>query len=152
MNKDNEKIINGNFNKEEIKSNDKADTEISMTLNEDTNINSNNQNRRHKKNLSSIPVNINQELIEKKIMKKGINSDENTNIENVKDKYTSSSNATQEGGTNNNNKINPTRVSDCSENITNISFERKIHCFKTNFEEEINNTETKKNINYDNNG
>ena len=84
-------------------------------------------------------------------MKKGINSDENTNIENVKDKCTSSSNATQEGGTNN-NKINPTRVSDCSENITNISFERKIHCFKTNFEEEINNTETKKNINYDNNG
>ena len=151
VNKDNEKIINGNFNKEEIKSNDKADTEISMTLNEDTNINSNNQNRKHKKNLSSIPVNINQELIEKKIMKKGINSDENTNIENVKDKYTSSSNATQEGGTNN-NKINPTRVSDCSENITNISFERKIHCFKTNFEEEINNIETKKNVNYDNNG
>ena len=151
MNKDNEKIINGNFNKEEIKSNDKAETEISMTLNEDTNINSNNQNKRHKKNLSTIPGNINQELIEKKIIKKAINLDENNNIENIKDKYTNSSNATQEGGTNN-NKINPARVSDCSENVTNISFERKINCFKTNFEEEVNNIEIKNNINYDNNG
>ena len=61
MNKNNEKNFNDNIN-EEIKSNEKADTEISMTLNEETNINSNNQNIRHKKNFSTIPANINQEL------------------------------------------------------------------------------------------
>ena len=83
-------------------------------------------------------------------MKKKININEN-NIDNIKDKYSSSSNATQEGGGTNDNKFNSVRVSDCSENITNISIERKIPKFKTNFETEMNNIEVKKKINYDNN-
>ena len=58
---------------------------------------------------------------------------------------------TQENGGTNQNKNNSVRVSDCSEKITNISLERKIPCFKTNFEEEINNIEIKKKKNYDNN-
>ena len=151
-NKNDEKIINGGVINEDIKTDEKADTEISMTINEETNINS----KRHKKYSSSIPTttNINHELIEKKIMKekKNLNKDKN-NIDDIKDKLTNSSNLIKEEGKNNinNNKINNIRDSDCSENMSNISIERKIPCFKTKFEEDANDNGIKKKINYDNN-
>ena len=101
--------------------------------NEETNVNS----KRHKKYSSTIPTNYNHELIEKKILneKKDLNEDKN----NLKK---------EEGKSNNKNSG---RESDCSENISNISFERKIPCFKTNFEEEISDNGIRKNTNYDNN-
>ena len=119
-----------------------------MTLNEETNINTN--NRSHKKNFSTIPTKVNQEIIEKNILREKININKD-NMENGKDKFTNSSNGIQERGEINQNKGNSVRASDCSENITNISIERKIPCFKTNFEEDINDIEIKKKINYDNN-
>ena len=141
---------------EEIKTNEKEDTEISMTINEETNVNSN--VRGHKKVLSSVSPHINQELKENNILKEKINEKENEDDNNiVKDKYSDSSNVTQEGGGGeiNNNRKNSVRVSDCSEKITNFSLERKIPCFKTNFEEEEDNYDIKNsnqnNENYDNN-
>lgn len=141
---------------EEIKTNEKEDTEISMTINEETNVNSN--VRGHKKVLSSVSPHINQELKENNILKEKINEKENEDDNNiVKDKYSYSSNVTQEGGGGemNNNRKNSVRVSDCSEKITNFSLERKIPCFKTNFEEEEDNYDIKNNNqnneNYDNN-
>ena len=141
---------------EEIKTNEKEDTEISMTINEETNVNSN--VRGHKKVLSSVSPHINQELKENNILKEKINEKENEDDNNiVKDKYSYSSNVTQEGGGGeiNNNRKNSVRVSDCSEKITNFSLERKIPCFKTNFEEEEDNYDIKNsnqnNENYDNN-
>ena len=141
---------------EEIKTNEKEDTEISMTINEETNVNSN--VRGHKKVLSSVSPHINQELKENNILKEKINEKENEDDNNiVKDKYSDSSNVTQEGGGGeiNNNRKNSVRVSDCSEKITNFSLERKIPCFKTNFEEEEDNYDIKNNNqnneNYDNN-
>ena len=141
---------------EEIKTNEKEDTEISMTINEETNVNSN--VRGHKKVLSSVSPHINQELKENNILKEKINEKENEDNNNiVKDKYSDSSNVTQEGGGGeiNNNRKNSVRVSDCSEKITNFSLERKIPCFKTNFEEEEDNYDIKNsnqnNENYDNN-
>ena len=149
VNGGNEKINGGNNIIEEInKSNEKDETEISMTLNEETNINTN--NRSHKKNFSTIPTKVNQEIIEKNILREKININKD-NMENGKDKFTNSSNGIQERGEINQNKGNSVRASDCSENITNISIERKIPCFKTNFEEDINDIEIKKKINYDNN-
>ena len=141
---------------EEIKTNEKEDTEISMTINEETNVNSN--VRGHKKVLSSVSPHINQELKENNILKEKINEKVNEDDNNiVKDKYSDSSNVTQEGGGGeiNNNRKNSVRVSDCSEKITNFSLERKIPCFKTNFEEEEDNYDIKNNNqnneNYDNN-
>ena len=141
---------------EEIKTNEKEDTEISMTINEETNVNSN--VRGHKKVLSSVSPHINQELKENNILKEKINEKVNEDDNNiVKDKYSDSSNVTQEGGGGeiNNNRKNSVRVSDCSEKITNFSLERKIPCFKTNFEEEEDNYDIKNsnqnNENYDNN-
>ena len=141
---------------EEIKTNEKEDTEISMTINEETNVNSN--VRGHKKVLSSVSPHINQELKENNILKEKINEKENEDDNNIiKDKYSDSSNVTQEGGGGeiNNNRKNSVRVSDCSEKITNFSLERKIPCFKTNFEEEEDNYDIKNNNqnneNYDNN-
>ena len=141
---------------EEIKTNEKEDTEISMTINEETNVNSN--VRGHKKVLSSVSPHINQELKENNILKEKINEKENEDDNNIiKDKYSDSSNVTQEGGGGeiNNNRKNSVRVSDCSEKITNFSLERKIPCFKTNFEEEEDNYDIKNsnqnNENYDNN-
>ena len=141
---------------EEIKTNEKEDTEISMTINEETNVNSN--VRGHKKVLSSVSPHINQELKDNNILKEKINEKENEDDNNiVKDKYSDSSNVTQEGGGGeiNNNRKNSVRVSDCSEKITNFSLERKIPCFKTNFEEEEDNYDIKNNNqnneNYDNN-
>ena len=133
VNKNEEKIINGGIISEDIKSDEKADTEISMTFNEETNVNS----KRHKKYSSTIPTNYNHKLIEKKILneKKDLNEDKN--------------NLNKEEGKSNNK--NSGRESDCSENISNISFERKIPCFKTNFEEEISDNGIRKNTNYDNN-
>ena len=142
---------NNNEINEEIKTNEKEDTEISMTLNEETNINSNSKG--HKKGLSSVSPHINQELIENNILNEKMNRKENEN-DIVKDKYSNSSNVTQEGGGEeiNSNRKNSVRVSDCSENVTNFSLERKIHCFKTNFEEEKGNYDIKNNMqNYDNN-
>ena len=77
--------------------------------------------------------------------KKDLNKDKN-NIDDIKDKLTNSSNLIKEEGKNNinNNKINNIRDSDCSENMSNISIERKIPCFKTNFEEDINNNGKKR--------
>ena len=149
VNNGNEKINGGINHIDENKSNEKDETEISMTLNEETNINTNKEYKGHKKNLSTMPTKINQELIEKKISKETINI--NNNIDIIKDNNSNSSNMTQENGGTNENKNNSVRVSDCSEKITNISLERKIPCFKTNFEEEINNIEIKKKKNYDNN-
>ena len=149
VNKNEEKIINGGIISEDIKSDEKADTEISMTFNEETNVNS----KRHKKYSSTIPTNYNHELIEKKILKekKDLNEDkDNNNIDIIKDKYSNNSKLNKEEGKSN-NKINSGRESDCSENISNISFERKIPCFKTNFEEEISDNGIRKNTNYDNN-
>ena len=141
----------GNEMNEEIKTNEKDDTEISMTINEETNVNSNIKG--HKKVLSTMSPHINQELMENNILKEKINEDENEN--NIaKDKYSDSSNVTQEGGGGeiNNNRKNSVRVSDCSEKITNFSLDKKIPCFKTKFEEEEVNNEIKNNIqNYDNN-
>ena len=141
----------GNEMNEEIKTNEKEDTEISMTINEETNVNSNIKG--HKKVLSTMSPHINQELMENNILKEKINEDENEN--NIaKDKYSDSSNVTQEGGGGeiNNNRKNSVRVSDCSEKITNFSLDKKIPCFKTKFEEEEVNNEIKNNIqNYDNN-
>ena len=147
VNKNEEKIINGGIISEDIKSDEKADTEISMTFNEETNVNS----KRHKKYSSTIPTNINHELIEKKILKekKDLNEDKNNNIDIIKDKYSNNINLNKEEGKSNNK--NSGRESDCSENISNISFERKIPCFKTNFEEEISDNGIRKNTNYDNN-
>ena len=148
VNKNEEKIINGGIISEDIKSDEKADTEISMTFNEETNVNS----KRHKKYSSTIPTNINHELIEKKILKekKDLNEDKNNNnIDIIKDKYSNNSKLNKEEGKSNNK--NSGRESDCSENISNISFERKIPCFKTNFEEEISDNGIRKNTNYDNN-
>ena len=127
-----------------------------MTINEETNVNSN--VRGHKKVLSSVSPHINQELKENNILKEKINEKENEDDNNIiKDKYSDSSNVTQEGGGGeiNNNRKNSVRVSDCSEKITNFSLERKIPCFKTNFEEEEDNYDIKNNNqnneNYDNN-
>ena len=100
--------------------------------------NSNKDNKKHKKIRSSIPSSKkNDELIEKKILKEKINNDD----------------------TNNNNEVgrniiirrNSNRVSDCSENITNDSIEKKIPNFKTNLDD--GNGNGNQNINnYDNNG
>ena len=98
----------------------------------------NKDNKKHKKIRSSIPSSKkNDELIEKKILKEKINNDD----------------------TNNNNEVgrniiirrNSNRVSDCSENITNDSIEKKIPNFKTNLDD--GNGNGNENINnYDNNG
>ena len=100
--------------------------------------NKNKDNKKHKKIRSSIPSSKkNDELIEKKILKEKINNDD----------------------TNNNNEVGrniiirrtSNRVSDCSENITNDSIEKKIPNFKTNLDD--GNGNGNQNINnYDNNG
>ena len=59
----------GNNIEENNKSNGKEDTEISISINEETNVNSNNKEKNiHKKNLSTLPSKINHELIEKNIL------------------------------------------------------------------------------------
>ena len=147
MNNINEKIEEKNTN-EEIKTNEKADTEISITINEETNINT---YKGHKKNLGSISPKFNQELLEKNIIENKININ-GKNVDNIKDKISNSSNVTQEGGMeNNNNRKQSVRISDTSENLNNIFLERKIPSFKTNFDEELNNNEIKNIKNQDNN-
>ena len=133
---------------EEIKTNEKADTEISITINEETNINT---NKGHKKNFSSISPRFNQELIERNIIENKANEN-GGNLEGIKDKVSNSSKVTEEGGIEtNNNRRQSGRISDTSEKLNNIFLERKIPSFKTNFEEEGDNNEIKKIKNQDNN-
>ena len=147
VNNTNEKNPEKNTN-EEIKSNEKADTEISITINEETNINT---NKGHKKNFSSISPRFNQELLERNIIENKMNVN-GGNIEGIKDKLSNSSKVTQEGGEEiNNNRKQSVRISDTSENLNNIFLERKIPNFKTNFEEEDDNNEIKIIKNQDNN-
>ena len=143
----------GNNIEENNKSNGKEDTEISISINEETNVNSNNKEKNiHKKNLSTLPSKINHELIEKNILNENQKNDIDNNIDNIKDKETFSSNATQEGGGTIHNRKNSNGLSDCSEKISYTSIVRKIPDFKTNFDEENDNNEEKKNKNCDNNG
>ena len=147
VNKINEKNEEKNIN-EEIKTNEKADTEISITINEETNINT---NKGHKKNFSSISPRFNQELIERNIIENKANEN-GGNLEGIKDKVSNSSKVTEEGGIEtNNNRRQSGRISDTSEKLNNIFLERKIPSFKTNFEEEGDNNEIKKIKNQDNN-
>ena len=147
VNKINEKNEEKNIN-EEIKTNEKADTEISITINEETNINT---NKGHKKNFSSISPRFNQELLERNIIENKANEN-GGNLEGIKDKVSNSSKVTEEGGIEtNNNRRQSGRISDTSEKLNNIFLERKIPSFKTNFEEECDNNEIKKIKNQDNN-
>jgi len=147
VNKINEKNEEKNIN-EEIKTNEKADTEISITINEETNINT---NKGHKKNFSSISPRFNQELLERNIIENKANEN-GGNLEGIKDKVSNSSKVTEEGGIEtNNNRRQSGRISDTSEKLNNIFLERKIPSFKTNFEEEDDNNEIKKIKNQDNN-
>ena len=100
--------------------------------------NKNKDNKKHKKIRSSIPSSKkNDELIEKKILKEKINNDDTNN--------------NNEAGRNIIIRRTSNRVSDCSENITNDSIEKKIPNFKTNLDD--GNGNGNENINnYDNNG
>ena len=86
----------------------------------------------NKKNISYIQTgDIKIDLTDEKILKRRINK---TNI-NIKERYSDSNNS--EVG--NNIRRSTVRVSDCSENITDASAERKVPYFQTNFDTESHN-------------
>ena len=141
MNKEKDNTITGNTGKiTKIKKDsniEKDDTDISINNSyNNNNIISNKEKKKHKKNKSSIPISkINPDLIEKKKLNEKKDDSGNTD----------------ENGKNIIIRRNSNKGSDCSDNITNDSIEKKIPCFKTNFEDG-NGNENNSGNNYDNNG
>ena len=98
-------------------------------------------NNEHKRNISCVQsFDINIELNGEKMLKRKISKN---NI-NGKERYSDTINNSENEY---NIRRNTIRVSDCSEKITDISGERKVPYFKTNFETETHNIDVKQNIN-----
>ena len=90
----------------------------------------------HQRIKSVQPNDINIDLTEEKMIKR--KKSKNTN--NIKERYSNSINNSE---TENNIRRSTVRVSDCSENMTEASGERKVPYFQTNFDAETHNIEVR---------